>query len=67
MTTLALAVSKVSGTIGLPVSSFNAAMFAAQRMVATLMKIELFAKCRPTQILYIGTVKGGSTEGLGLY
>ena len=67
-TTRALTVSKVLGTIGLPASSFGAAMFAAQRMVATLMKIELLAMCRPTQILvWIRVVKGGSTEGLGLY
>ena len=51
MTTLALIISMVSGTIGLPVSSFRAAMFAAQRTVAMLMKIELLARCRPTQIL----------------
>ena len=66
-TTRALTVSKVLGTIGLPASSFGAAMFAAQRIVAMLMKIELLAMCRPTQILWIRAVKSGSAEGLGLY
>ena len=54
----ALTVSNVSGTIGLPASSFRAAMFAAQRTVTTLMKAELFATCRPTQILCVRYVKG---------
>ena len=65
--TLALTVSNVFGTIGLPASSFMAAMFAAQRMAATLMKTELFAMCRPTQILCVRSIKGESTETLGLY
>ena len=37
-TTRALTVSKVLEMIGLPASSFRVAMFAAQTMVATLMK-----------------------------
>ena len=63
----ALTVSKVLGTIGLPTSSFRAVMFAAQRMVAMLMKTELFAMCRPRQILCFKSVKGESTEALVLY
>ena len=63
----ALTASNVLGTIGLPALSVRAAMFAAQRTVAMLMKIELFAMYRPTQILCIRAVKGGSTEGLGVY
>ena len=66
-TTRALTVSKVLEMIGLPASSFRVTMFAAQTMVTTLMKIELLAMCRPTQILWVRAVKGGSTEGLGLY
>ena len=66
-TTPALTVSKVFGTIGLPASSFTATMFVAQRMAAMLMKTELFAMCRPTQILCVRSVKGESTETLGLY
>ena len=66
-TTPALTVSKVLGIIGLPASSFRAVMFAAHRMVATLMKIALFAICRPTQILCVGSIKGELTETLGLY
>ena len=66
--TLALTVSRVLGTIGLSASSFRAVTFVAQRMVATLMKTELFAMCRPTQILCdIRSVKGESTEAWGLY
>ena len=57
-TTPALTVSKVLGTIGLPALSFRAAMFAAQRTVATLMKIVLFAVCRPTHILYVRPING---------
>ena len=67
ITPLALTDSKVLGTIGLSASSFRAAMFAAQRMVAMLMKIELFAMCCPTHILCDRPVKDESTEALGLY
>jgi len=66
-TTPALMVSNVLGTIGLPASSFRAATFAAQRMVAMLMKIELRAMYRPTQVLCVRSVMGESTEALGLY
>ena len=67
MTNPALTVSKVSGTIGRPVLSFRAVTFAAQRMVAMLIKTELFAMCRPTQILCVRSVKRESMEALGLY
>ena len=50
-TSVALTASNVFGTIGFPASSFTANIFAAQRTVATLRKIELFAICLPTQIL----------------
>ena len=53
MTIPALTVSNVSGTIGLPALPIKAATFAAQRIVATLMNTELFAMCRPTQILLL--------------
>ena len=66
-TTPALTASKGLGMIGLPPSSFRGAMFAAQRMVATLMKIELFAMCRPTQILCVRSIKCEPMEALGLY
>ena len=61
------AVSKVSGTIGLPASSFRAATFAAQRMVAMLMKTELLAMCRPTQILSSELQSGNQLDALQTY
>ena len=52
-TTPALTASKVLGTIGLSASFFTAVTFAAQGMVAMLMKTESSAMCRPMQILYV--------------
>ena len=57
-----LTVSNVLGTIGLPASSFRAVTLTAQRMVVMLMKTELFAIWRPTQILCVISVKVESTE-----
>ena len=41
----------MSGMIGVPASSFTAEILAAQRMETMLIKSELFAICRPKQIL----------------
>ena len=56
----ALTVSSVLGTIGRPASSFRAATFTDQRIVTMLMNAELFAMCRPTQILasYLNGIDG---------
>jgi len=51
----AFTTSNVSGTIDRPDSSCTGAMFTAQRMDAMLMNSELFAMCRPTQILWQGS------------
>ena len=50
-TTPAFTVSKVSGIMGFPTSSFKAEMLAAHRTEAMLMKSAVFAMCRPRQIL----------------
>ena len=67
LATPALTDSKVLGTIGLPVSSFRAATFAAQRMVAMLMKTVLRAMCRPTQILSLELQPGNQSDALRTY
>ena len=46
-----LPVSKVSGMMGFPASSFTAEMLTAHKMDAMLMKSEALAMLRPRQIL----------------
>ena len=50
-TTPAFMVPSVSGMRGFPASSFTGETLVAQRMEAILMKSELFAMCRPMQVL----------------
>ena len=51
MTDPAFWVSKVSGIMGIPASSFTGEMLAAQRIEAMLMKRDVLAMRRPRQIL----------------